>query len=176
MYFVTSNLHKYEEIRPMIEEAITMYTVPYPEIQADTLEEVARYGIEYLRERVNGSFFLEDSGLFIEGLHGFPGVFSAYAYKTIGCEGILRALSGCVTRKAHFMSVIGFYDDEVHLFKGVCEGKISEVMKGTAGFGYDPIFIPEGYTRTFAEMKIDEKTAVSHRGNAVLAFKRFLGI
>jgi len=110
MYFITGNRHKYEEIKRIIGKDFEMLSIPYPEIQADTLEEVAEYGIEYLKNRVNGNFFLEDSGLFIESLKGFPGVYSSYVFRTIGNEGIIRLMEG-KKREATFVSVIGYYDE-----------------------------------------------------------------
>ncbi len=174
MYFITGNRHKYEEVKKIIGPGITMRTVPYPEIQAETLEEVATYGINYLKDRVDGAFFIEDSGLFIEVLNGFPGVFSAYVFRAIGNEGILKILQGEENRKARFMSVMGYYDGEIHLFTGVCEGIIAHEIRGKRGFGYDPIFIPKGDNRTFAEMVTEEKNRYSHRGKSALMLKKYL--
>ena len=173
MYFITGNRHKYEEIKRIIGKDFEMLSIPYPEIQADTLEEVAEYGIEYLKNRVNGNFFLEDSGLFIESLKGFPGVYSSYVFRTIGNEGIIRLMEG-KKRRATFVSVIGYYDGDIHIFRGECRGEISLEIKGKEGFGYDPIFIPEGEKRTFGEMKMGEKNRYSHRGRAARNFKNFM--
>ena len=125
IYFITSNRHKYEEIKKAIDFEIEMLTISYPEIQAESLEEVAKYGIEYLIDKVNGDFFIEDSGLFIKALNGFPGVFSSYVFKTIGNEGILKLMEKVEDREAEFQSVIAFYDGDINIFKGICKGKIS---------------------------------------------------
>ncbi len=173
--FVTGNRHKYEEARKILGN-IEMKHVPYPEIQADSLEEVAEYGIEFLKGKLDCNFFLEDSGLFIDSLNGFPGVYSAYVFKTIGNDGILRLMENNGERKARFESVIAYYDGEVHLFKGVCKGVIAYEKHGKGGFGYDPIFIPEGEERTFAEMSAEEKNRYSHRGKAMEKLHSYLSI
>ncbi len=171
--FVTGNRHKYEEAKKLLSD-IEMRHIPYPEIQADSLEEVAEYGIEFLRKKLDCNFFLEDSGLFISHLNGFPGVYSAYVFKTIGNDGILKLMKDAEDREARFESVIAYYDGEIHLFKGVCKGMIAENATGKKGFGYDPIFIPEGEERTFAEMESEEKNEYSHRGMAMKKFISYL--
>lgn len=175
--FVTSNPGKVEEARKYFEPlGVEVYQlkVSYPEIQADTLEEVAEYGAKWLAQRVDDPFFLDDSGLFVEALNGFPGVYSAYVYKTIGCQGILKLLHGEKNRKAHFKSVIAYWDGELHLFTGRVDGKIATEPRGSGGFGFDPIFIPEGFDRTFAEMTTEEKNRLSHRGRALREFANWL--
>ena len=174
IYFVTSNKHKYEEISKILQHEIEMLHIPYPEIQANSLEEVVEYGINYLKNRINGPFFIEDSGLFIQALKGFPGVFSSYVFKCIGNKGILKLMEGVIDRKAQFMSVIGFYNGGMYLFRGISEGKIAEEERGDRGFGYDPIFIPNGSQKTFGEMEIEEKNKFSHRGKAAIKLKQFL--
>jgi XTP/dITP diphosphohydrolase len=181
LYFITSNKGKYNEAKEKFSEIssidIIQKNLNYPEIQADSLEEVIEYGIEYLKERVDEPFIIEDAGLFIDHLKGFPGVYSAYVFKTIGCQGILNLLDGVEIHKrnAHFKSVIGFYNpgsDKLMMFKGICEGKISLEMRGTNGFGYDPIFIPKGENKTFGEMSVEEKNIFSHRGKS---FEKLIG-
>lgn len=174
IYFVTGNKNKYEEIKRYLSEKIEMKRIPYPEIQTEKIEDVALHGIEFLKERLNENFFVEDSGLFIKALKGFPGVFSSYVFKTIGNEGIKKLMKGIKDREAEFISVIAFYDGKINIFKGVCKGKISEEIKGRGGFGYDPIFIPYGSGKTFAEMSIEEKNKYSHRGKAVRKLKEYL--
>jgi XTP/dITP diphosphohydrolase len=174
MKFVTGNRYKFEEIARLLRREVTMASIPYPEIQTDTLEEVATFGLTHLAGSIDGSFFVEDSGLFIDALLGFPGVYSAYVSKTIGNEGILHLLADVHDRRAHFKSVIGYFDGEFHVFCGVCKGSIAETLRGTGGFGYDPIFIPNGDDRTFAEMATDEKNRYSHRGRAAQKFIEYL--
>jgi len=175
IYFVTTNDGKYEEIKKMLpEHDIIRKNMTYPEIQADELEEVAKFGMEFLSKKLDGNIMLEDSGLFIQSLNGFPGVYSAYVFKSIGNDGILKLMKEVKDRRAYFKSVIAFYDGEVRFFEGKCEGTISEIKKGENGFGYDPIFIPEGETKTFGEMEREKKNEHSHRGKAVLELKKFL--
>jgi XTP/dITP diphosphohydrolase len=174
IYFVTSNRHKYEEIKKIIGYNMEMVSIPYPEIQADSLEKVAKYGVEYLKDKIEGNFFIEDSGLFIKALNGFPGVFSSYVFKTIGNEGIIKLMKGMEDREAEFISVIAYYDGKTHIFKGICRGKIAKEIRGNKGFGYDPIFIAEGSNKTFGEMEMEEKNKYSHRGKSTKMLKNFL--
>jgi len=175
--FVTSNRGKVEEaVRYLQPLGIDVYQLyfPYPEIQADTLEEVAEYGAKWLSERVGGRFFLDDSGLFIDAFDGFPGVYSAYVYKTLGIDGILKLMEGVENRKARFRSVLAYWDGELHLFTGEVEGEIVDSPRGTGGFGFDPVFQPSGFETTFAEMTTDDKNKISHRGRALRAFSEWL--
>ncbi|NJE04220.1 XTP/dITP diphosphatase [Thermococcus sp. MV11] len=175
--FITSNPGKVEEARKYFEPlGVEVYQlkVDYPEIQADTLEEVAEYGARWLAERLDGPFFLDDSGLFIDALNGFPGVYSAYVYRTLGVDGILKLMEGVEDRRAHFRSVIAYWDNELYLFTGRVEGEITREKRGTMGFGFDPIFKPTGFEETFAEMTTDEKNRISHRGRALKAFAEWL--
>ena len=175
--FVTSNPGKVEEAKKYFEPlGVEVYQLrlSYPEIQADTLEEVAEYGAKWLAERIKGPFFLDDSGLFVDALRGFPGVYSAYVYKTLGFNGILRLLEGETNRKAHFKSVIAYWDGELHIFTGRVDGEITTEPRGSGGFGFDPIFKPDGFDKTFAEMTTEEKNEISHRGRALRAFAQWL--
>ncbi|MBU6998756.1 MAG: XTP/dITP diphosphatase [Theionarchaea archaeon] len=173
LYFITSNNHKCAEIRKLTDIPIVQRDLSYPEIQADTLQEVAESGAEYCYPRLGEPCFVEDSGLFCDALRGFPGPYSNYVYRTLGCEGILRLVSQ--NRNAHFASVIAYHDgSEVNLFMGEIRGTLAETIKGEKGFGFDPIFIPEGETRTFAEMETEEKNLYSHRGKAFTAFISYL--
>ncbi len=175
--FVTSNEGKAKEVASHLRPLgvrVVQRQVPYPEIQADTLEEVAVYGLKWLKDRIDGPFFIDDSGLFIGALRGFPGVYSAYIYRTLGCEGILKLMSGVGDRRAKFKSVIAYWDGEVHLFTGEVKGVITEEPAGSGGFGFDPIFMPQGHSRTFAEMTTNEKNRISHRGRAISSFHKWL--
>lgn len=144
----------------------------YPEIQADTLEETIVPGLEWLMERHDRPLFIDDSGLFIDALKGFPGVYSSYVFKTVGCDGILRLMQGAEHRSARFECCIGFLapGEKPHMTKGVSVGSIAAEKAGSGGFGYDPIFIPEGYSKTYAQIEIGEKNRISHRGRAIDLF------
>jgi XTP/dITP diphosphohydrolase len=174
--FITSNQDKYIEMKGFFNDAgleLEWIKERLPEIQTDTLEEVARYALSsYEGENV----FIEDAGIFIEALGRFPGVYSRYVYDTIGNQGILTLLDGVENRRAKFTAVIGFQDEKgghVKLFKGEVKGYVSNSPRGNLGFGYDPIFIPEGYEKTFGE---DEKlkSRISHRKRAAEKLIQYL--
>lgn len=174
IYFITSNQGKLLEVREKlsaVDVEVVQRNIGYPEIQADNLEDVARFGVEYIQKKISQPFILEDAGLFIECLNGFPGVYSSYVFYTIGLKGILKLLEGFDNskRKACFRSVVAYKkpDKKPELFIGECHGRIATRELGDHGFGYDPIFIPDGETRTFAQMDVREKNRFSHRGNSL---------
>ncbi|HDQ05782.1 MAG TPA: XTP/dITP diphosphatase [Candidatus Bathyarchaeota archaeon] len=175
-YFVTSNIHKFLEARNVLSEyniATAKLRVEAVEIQDDSLENIAKYSVQDAVKNCGLPVFVEDAGLFIEALNGFPGPYSRYVYDTVGLDGILKLMENVENRDAYFMSVIGFGSPEEQpiCFVGKVEGKISLQKRGTAGFGYDPIFIPlEGDGRTFAEMTTAEKNRFSHRAEALRRF------
>lgn len=123
-------------------------------------------------ERYVRPLFIDDSGLFVDALKGFPGVYSSYVFKTLGCEGILRLMEGVEGRGARFECCIGYMEPggDPYIAKGVAHGTISRGMAGTGGFGYDPIFVPEGGSRTYAQIDVAEKNTLSHRGRAMAKF------
>jgi XTP/dITP diphosphohydrolase len=173
-YFITSNEHKFREAEELFTEeglGLEWLRRGYTEIQGDTLEEVVRAAVEALD--VEGAF-IEDSGLFVDALRGFPGVYSSYVLRTIGNQGILRLLEGMEDRGARFESVVGYRGGgRVKIFKGVVRGNISPGIRGREGFGYDPIFIPRGHTRTFAE-DYSVKRKISHRVKSIKKLIRYL--
>jgi XTP/dITP diphosphohydrolase len=175
-YFVTSNIHKFQEARRVLSEykiAAAKLKVEAVEIQDDSLENIAKYSVQDAVKNCGLPVFVEDAGLFIEALQGFPGPYSRYIYDTVGVESILKLMQNVNNRGAYFMSVIAFGSPEEQpvCFVGKVEGKISLQKRGTAGFGYDPIFIPlEGDGRTFAEMTTAEKNRFSHRAEALRRF------
>ncbi|MCI4355364.1 MAG: non-canonical purine NTP pyrophosphatase, partial [Thermoplasmata archaeon] len=137
-----------------------------PEPQADRLESVVRSKLSVL-PRDGRTYIVEDSGLFLDGLGGFPGVYSAYVYRTIGLAGVLRLLKGR-PRSATFRTVAGVRGRGKDWWvAGVSRGTIALRPRGTGGFGYDPIFVPEGERRTFAQLPPTEKDKRSHRGAAL---------
>ncbi len=128
-------------------------------------------------KKCNLPVIVEDAGLFIKALNGFPGPYSSYVNKTIGVEGILKLMRGIKDRTAYFFSVVAFYDpdiNELEFFYGKVEGEIAEEARGKSGFGFDPIFTPiEGDGRTFAEMGVEEKNKFSHRSKALRKFAKW---
>lgn len=185
LVFVTGNPGKLEEARHALAPWATVDQDPggYPEIQTDSLEEVARAGLQHVADRRPPPFFLEDAGLFVDALDGFPGVYSAYVHKTLGVHGILRLLESTppADRTARFKAVIGYRDPahQDHLFTGTVEGSIAPRAEGTKGFGFDPIFIPhaqppQSERKTFAQLAPEEKNRLSHRGKALANLRQHL--
>lgn len=184
-FFVTGNKGKVLEASSKFSEIkiqVVQKNLGYPEIQADTLEEVADFGLDYISKNLLPPFILEDAGLFIKSLKDFPGVYSSYVYHTIGCQGVLKLLENkeFSDRGALFKSVYALKNKkgEKLFFVGESHGMISYEMKGDNGFGYDPIFIPNGSEKTFAEMDVFEKNLFSHRGKAldklIMFFRKYL--
>ncbi len=169
--FSTGNKGKFREVAALFADLgheVIQLDEDCPEIQADTLEEVVESALKWLWERHHQPIMIDDSGLFIDSLKGFPGVYSAYAYKTLGCQGILRLMEGAGERKAEFRCCAGYVNaqGETIMMSGVSRGAIIRKMRGTGGFGFDPIFMPEGEKKTFAELDLAVKNRLSHRGKA----------
>ena len=177
IHFVTRNKGKFREVETLAKQygiIVEQLEVDKLEIQADDIREVALYAARYVFEKIgrNKNIVVEDAGLFINALRGFPGPYSSYVYKTIGIYGILKLMDNVKDRSAFFKTVVVFKSPWLgeKIFEGIVHGKIALRAKGSMGFGFDPIFIPEGSTKTFAEMSIEEKNKFSHRA---IAFKRF---
>ncbi len=171
---VTHNEGKFREIKKII-NSVEMLNIEYPEIQSDSLEDVIEFALNYLSKKIDGNFIIDDSGIFIFSLNDFPGVYSAYIFKTIGNRGILKLMEGIENRSAYFKTVIGLrYENKNYKFIGFCHGRISSEIRGSNGFAYDSIFIPENHDKTFAEMKTEEKNKISHRGRAIRKLEEFL--
>lgn len=150
------------------------YPHPYDEIQTSELEEVVKTGLKTLESEGLDNFIIDDSGMFVDSLKGFPGVYSAYVQKTIGNKGILKLMENENNRKAVFKCCIGgCINGKEIIVTGKCDGFILTEEKGNAGFGYDPIFSHDG-KKSFSEISLEEKNGVSHRGNALALFKKEL--
>ncbi|MHA1733750.1 MAG: XTP/dITP diphosphatase [Promethearchaeota archaeon] len=183
MHFITGNSHKFREARDKLVKALpgvelVREEADLLEIQADSIEDVARFKVGSARALVEGSFFVEDAGFFVDAYPGFPGVYSAYIHRMLGNEGILKLMDGRDDRGARFEAVIGFFDartEETHLFKGVVEGSVALSIRGENGFGFDPIFVPDDDPdHTFGELTSERKNEISHRARALEAFVGFL--
>jgi XTP/dITP diphosphohydrolase len=178
VYLLTGNPHKVKEARAILADmGIEVEQLPGEkvEIQADSLEEIARYAARAAaRVYKVRPIILEDSGLFVNALRGFPGPYSKYVYKTIGLEGLLRLMDGVEDRRAYFECAAACVcsDDVVEVEVGRVYGRIAERVRGNKGFGFDPIFVPEGYDKTFAELGEDVKNEISHRARALRAIAR----
>jgi len=165
----TSSDHKYEEAREVLAEygvELERLSIDRVEIQADDPELIAEYSLRVLD--VDVPILIEDAGLYIDKYYGFPGPYSSYALRTIDNEGILKLMEGETERGARYLSAVAFRDGDTSVsFTGEVVGRIAMEMRGTNGFGYDPIFMPEeGDGRTFGEMSAAEKARISHRARA----------
>lgn len=177
--FVTTNPGKFREVSAKlapIDVRLRRLDRAYPEVQADRLRDVVTFAAGIVSRQVRGEFLIDDSGLFVDALGGFPGVYSSYVYRTIGPAGILTLMKREARRGARFETVflLGKRGRPPRVFRGVCEGSIVRAPRGRGGFGFDPIFVPSGSRRTFGEMSLAEKNAVSHRARAAEALARHL--
>ncbi len=184
--FATNNTHKLSEVQAVLGDGYTLVTPrecgvmeEIPEEQ-ETLEGNALQKARYLHDRTGLDCFADDTGLEVEALGGAPGVHSA-RYATDGHDFaannrlLLKNLQGVENRRARFRTVIALIlNGEEHLFEGVVEGRILDHETGHEGFGFDPLFVPDGCERTFAEMSAAEKNAISHRGRAVRKLAEYL--
>jgi len=173
IYFVTSNKGKLVEAQGIFDDIIQR-NIGYTEIQADKLEDVIVFGMKEIVAKLQGPVMIEDAGLFVEALKGFPGVYSAYVQKTIGNEGILKLMKDVEDRRAYFRSVVGYIEPGIGpvMFSGEIHGSIGFEQRGSKGFGYDPIFYING--KSLSEMDIEEKNKISHRGESMRALKQWL--
>jgi len=177
--FATNNAHKLSEVKSILSPDFEIISLKelncfddIPET-ADTLDGNALLKAEYIHSRFNIDCFADDTGLEIRALGGEPGVFSArYAGENHDAEKnmekVLCLLGDTADRKAQFSTVIALIqNNETHFFEGKIEGRILKEPRGNEGFGYDPIFVPDGYDQSFAELGVEEKNKISHRALAV---------
>ena len=184
VYFVTGNNNKFHEVSELFEKEVIRYKliqskIEPTEIQAKSIQEVALFKLNSIKNKINSSYFVEDAGFFVDKpLNGFPGVYSSYVFKSIGNEGILKLIDDYDNPIAHFSAVIALYFkplEKIFLFEGEIKGKVSKKIKGKGGFGFDPIFVPDVLkNRTFAELSVEEKNEISHRGQALKKLLNFL--
>ncbi|MDO9097822.1 MAG: XTP/dITP diphosphatase [Candidatus Methanoperedens sp.] len=175
--FVTGNPHKVREAGDILSHAgitVEQNNCGYPELQEDNLEAIAKFGAEWAAKKLNHEVMVDDSGLFIGALGGFPGPYSAYVFDTLGNARILKLMEGETNRSAVFKCVIGYCrpGEKASLFSGEVAGGIANESRGSGGFGYDPIFEVGGVT--FGEMKEEAKNRLSHRHAALSGFARWL--
>ena len=187
LVFATNNAHKLEEIRAILGDKVEILSLndidchaDIPET-ADTLQGNAVLKAQYIYDNYGLDCFADDTGLEVEALNGAPGIYSA---RYAGGEGhdseanmkkLLSEMQDKDNRKARFRTVICLIEDgKEHFFEGIVNGSIIRERKGGAGFGYDPVFVPDGYSETFAEMGNDEKNKISHRARAVQKLCEYL--
>jgi XTP/dITP diphosphohydrolase len=179
IFFATSNVNKFQEARGVFSEhkiAVGMLRVKTLEIQSESLEEIAKASVIEAFKNCNLPVIVEDAGLFVEALNGFPGPYASYVYKTIGNIGLLRLLENAKNRRAWFKSVVAYCSEDCEspkCFEGEVSGEITRTERridGEYGFGFDPIFQPANSNKTFAEMSITRKNKYSHRAKALYKF------
>jgi XTP/dITP diphosphohydrolase len=180
VFFATGNINKLNEAKSILSKygiAVGMLKLKGDEIQSESLKEIAQKSVLNAYRRCRLPIFVEDAGLFIDALSGFPGPYAAYVYHTIHNSGILKLMENTNDRHAKFRSFIAYYDGETSCepicFEGASNGEITNAERkeqGKSGFGFDPIFQPEGSNKTFAEMTIEEKNVYSHRAMAISKF------
>ncbi|MBQ8553741.1 MAG: non-canonical purine NTP diphosphatase [Alistipes sp.] len=184
--FATNNAHKLDEVRQVVGDKFALVSLRECGIVEDipenepTLEGNALAKARYIYERTGADCFADDTGLEVDALGGEPGVRSA-RYATDGHDDeankrlLLERLQGVENRAAQFRTAVALImGGKEYLFEGIVRGRIATEQHGEGGFGYDPLFVPEGYDRTFAQMSAEEKNAISHRGRAVRKLAEFL--
>ena len=188
LVFATNNKHKIYEINKVVGKKINILSLDdikcFEDISetAETLEGNASQKSNYIFQKFHINCFADDTGLEVEVLNGKPGVYSArYAGESKdsnqNIEKLLFVLKEKTNRKAQFRTVISLImDGQETFFEGIVKGRIIQEKMGTEGFGYDPVFIPDGYDKTFAEMSLEEKNKISHRALAVQKLIKFLNL
>ena len=172
-YFVTGNEQKIAEanaaLTPHKIKVAKLEGFQKVEIQHTNLDEIAKTALTLIVPSTEKLVFVEDSGLFVHELNGFPGPYSSYVFDTIGIDGILKLLNGAKSRKAEFHSSVSFGTKGMILatFSSVTEGLLTSEPRGDKGFGFDPIFVPMWANKTFGQMELNEKTVYSHRSKAL---------
>ena len=173
--FASTNENKYREVKSILSSrfiSVDFVQMSPVEIQSDSLVEIATEKAKSAFAQVCRPVIVEDDGLFIDALKGFPGQYSSHAFKTLGNTGILKLLVGSAERGAYFLSMIAFHDGKrLSIAEGRIGGSISEKVS-EGGWGYDPIFVPAGTSLTFAELK-EKKNEYSHRRKALEKFAQW---
>ena len=175
LYFASSNTHKFEEAQRILSNLgvnITLFKTTLEEIQSDSLSKIATRKVIDAYAKVQKPVIIEDDGIFIDSLNGFPGPYSSYVYDTIGNKGIIRLLENIEFRDAKFVAIIAYWNgiDDVQIFESSISGKISSFIE-KGGWGYDPIFIPDGESKTYAN--VSDKDKFSHRSASLAKFSNW---
>jgi len=175
LFFASSNENKFQEVERILSNLgvqINFYKTILEEIQSNDLNDIAEKKAINAYDLMQKPVIIEDDGLFINSLNGFPGPYSSYVYDTIGNKGIMNLLENSQVRDANFVSIIAYCDNDygVKLFESSIPGKISSVIE-KGGWGYDPIFIPNGESKTYAN--VYDKDKFSHRSAALTKFSNW---
>lgn len=174
IYFITSNKNKFEEVRAILGD-VEQLDIDLPEIQDIDAKNIIRTKLLEALNHKDGEFIVEDTSLYLDCLKGLPGPLIKSFLKTIGNDGLANLTEKLGDNKAEAKTIIGYAKnkDEIEFFEGVIPGKVI-IQAGVSGFGWDPIFQPDGFDKTFAEMTAEEKNGVSMRRIAVEKLKKFL--
>jgi len=179
LWFATSNGHKFEEASIVLGRfgfALKRLPAKGTELQLDDLEAIATASARETFKKERKPLFVEDTGLFVKSLSGFPGPYASYVNRTIGPRSLITLMKGARSREAEFVSAVAYChgSGRVYVFTGRLRGRISATARGTNGFGFDPVFVPSGSKSTLGEMSMDEKCAISHRSLALAALGSWL--
>jgi XTP/dITP diphosphohydrolase len=175
LHFVTSNKGKATEAQMILGVPVQITELELPEIQSLDLEAIVREKVTYAFRKMHQPVFVDDVGLFISAWNGFPGPFIKFLLRAGGNELLLQMMTQEKNRVIVARAAIGFHDGEqIHTFVGEVSGSLTDTPRGTGGWGWDPVFIPEHSEKTFGEMTAEEKNAISHRRNALEKFREFL--
>lgn len=173
--FITGNNKKVEEVKAITGLDVVAKKMEIDEVQSLNVEEVAKAKALSAFQATKSPAMVDDTGMNIDALNGLPGALVTWFLETLEPAGILKLISGETNRNASVSTSIGYADESgVYAFTGTIHGKLPETPKGENGFGYDPIFIPDGYSKTYAEMTSEEKNNISMRKIALLKFKEFI--
>ncbi|MFW9806243.1 MAG: XTP/dITP diphosphatase [Candidatus Thorarchaeota archaeon] len=175
LVLVTQNQHKLKELRPLFKKYDVNFettSIEKHEIRSESVEEIARVAAKVAFETLQRPVVVDDTGFFVEILNGFPGSYAAIVLNAIGYQGILKLTNNMTNRSAKFMTAVGYCDGHyLESFLGIMPGVLAREPAGEGGFGYDPIFIPDGFKQTYAQLSLEEKVSISHRTKA---FEEFL--
>lgn len=172
---ITGNAGKAAEFSRLLGVTVHNQKVELPEVQATDVRVVAEAKAKAAYDALGKPVFVDDTGLFINAWGELPGALIAWFLSNVGNEGVLKMLAGWDDRSARVVTALGYCDQHgVKVFVGEVEGSIAEELRGEHGFGYDPIFVPEGYDKTFAQLTSEEKDAVSMRAIAAAKLREFL--
>lgn len=163
LIFVTQSQGKLQEAEALLGYALQNHPLDLPEIQSIAVEEVVAAKAKYAYELLQSPVMVDDTGLYIDAWGGLPGALVKWFLKGTGAAGICKMLDSFVERTAYAESIVGVYDGELHIYRGRVKGRIAPGPVGDNGFGWDPIFIPDGETQTFGQMTLDTKLKYSMR-------------
>src|SRR3989344_1200505 len=174
LYFITGNKGKLMEVQSILGN-VEALDIDLPEIQSLDAHEIIKAKLEEAQKRQTGEFIVEDTSLYFDALNGLPGPLIKWFMKTVGNEGLYKMAQAFGNFGAEAKTIIGYVDEKgkIEFFEGSVRGTIVE-PRGTSDFGWDPIFLPDGHQKTFAEMSPEEKSSISHRGIAIRKLREAL--